>query len=67
MACRVLLLWLLVTPVQFGFGRRFYRRAARALKVRVRVRVRVRDRAYPYLNPNPNHNPNQARLGHHGG
>ena len=32
MACRVLLLWLLVTPVQFGFGRRFYRRASRALK-----------------------------------
>ena len=32
MACRVLLLWLLVTPVQFGFGRRFYRRAYRALK-----------------------------------
>jgi len=30
--CRVLLLWVLVTPVQFGFGTRFYRRAYRSLK-----------------------------------
>ena len=30
--CRVLLLWVLVTPVQFGFGARFYRRAYRSLK-----------------------------------
>ena len=30
--CRVLMLWVLVTPVQFGFGARFYRRAYRSLR-----------------------------------
>ena len=30
--CKLLLVWLLVTPIQFGFGARFYRRAYKSLK-----------------------------------